>query len=191
VLLSRACNPWFWPTLLIRQPVCASFTCMQSSDTRRACCQSDCAACLLWFWMFLLLQAELLSSVFPLALNALLLSFLGLTRTVYIFTVYDRIFGDFSAKITVHASYIYGSGQPYAFSIIVREIPQSDVGLHPTLILSTSFYVYPHIHTHTHTHTHTHIHTHCLLFSAVLLTTCSTLSCPSHCLCAEATCDPT
>jgi len=29
-------------------------------------------------------------------------------------TVFDRIFGDFSAKITVNTPYIYGSGLPYA-----------------------------------------------------------------------------
>jgi len=32
--------------------------------------------------------------------------------TPYIYTVYDRIFGDFPAKNTVYTSYIYGSGQP-------------------------------------------------------------------------------
>jgi len=30
----------------------------------------------------------------------------------YIYTVYDRIFGDFPAKNTVYTPYIYGSGQP-------------------------------------------------------------------------------
>jgi len=40
---------------------------------------------------------------------------LGLARTVYIYTVYDRgIYGDFPAKNTVYTPYIYGSGQPYA-----------------------------------------------------------------------------
>jgi len=32
----------------------------------------------------------------------------------YIYTVYDRIYGDFPAKNTVYTPYIYGSGQPYA-----------------------------------------------------------------------------
>ena len=38
----------------------------------------------------------------------------GLARTVCIhrICVYDRIFGDFPAKNTVHTPYIYGSGQP-------------------------------------------------------------------------------
>ena len=31
----------------------------------------------------------------------------------YIYTAYDRIFGDFPAKITVYTPYIYGPGQPY------------------------------------------------------------------------------
>ena len=31
----------------------------------------------------------------------------------HIYTVYDRIFGDFPAKNTVYTPYIYGSGQPY------------------------------------------------------------------------------
>jgi hypothetical protein len=37
----------------------------------------------------------------------------GLARTVYIHTVYDRIFGDFPATNSVCTPYIYGSGQPY------------------------------------------------------------------------------
>ena len=32
--------------------------------------------------------------------------------TVYVYTVYDRINGDFLAKNTAYTSYIYGSGQP-------------------------------------------------------------------------------
>jgi len=36
----------------------------------------------------------------------------GLTRTVYIYTVYDRIYGEFPAKNTVYTPCIYGSGQP-------------------------------------------------------------------------------
>jgi len=39
---------------------------------------------------------------------------LGLARTVYIH-VFDCIFGDFLAKITVYTLYIYGSGQPYSW----------------------------------------------------------------------------
>jgi hypothetical protein len=31
----------------------------------------------------------------------------------YMYTVYDRMFGDFLAKNTVHALYVTGSGQPY------------------------------------------------------------------------------
>jgi hypothetical protein len=31
----------------------------------------------------------------------------------YIYTVYDRIYGEFPAKSTVYTPYIYGSGQPY------------------------------------------------------------------------------
>ena len=36
----------------------------------------------------------------------------GLARIVYIYAVYDRIFGDFPAKNTVYDLYIYGPGQP-------------------------------------------------------------------------------
>jgi hypothetical protein len=32
----------------------------------------------------------------------------------YIYTVYDRIFGDFPAKNTVYVPYMYGSGQRYS-----------------------------------------------------------------------------
>jgi hypothetical protein len=35
----------------------------------------------------------------------------------YIYTVYDHIFGDFPAKNTVYTPYIYGSGQPYVYSM--------------------------------------------------------------------------
>jgi hypothetical protein len=31
----------------------------------------------------------------------------------YIYTVYDRIFGDVPANNTVYTPYVYGSGQPY------------------------------------------------------------------------------
>ena len=34
----------------------------------------------------------------------------GQSRNIW--TVYDRIYGDFPAKVTVYAPYIYGSGQP-------------------------------------------------------------------------------
>jgi len=33
------------------------------------------------------------------------------------YTVYDRIFGDFPAKNTVYTPYIYGSGQPYLYDL--------------------------------------------------------------------------
>jgi hypothetical protein len=36
----------------------------------------------------------------------------------YVYTVYDRIFGDFPAKNTVHTPYIHGSGQPYVYSML-------------------------------------------------------------------------
>ena len=36
---------------------------------------------------------------------------LGLARTVYIYTVYDRILGHFPAKNTVYTSHVYGSGR--------------------------------------------------------------------------------
>ena len=38
---------------------------------------------------------------------------LGMARTVYICTVYDRVISDFPAKNTVYTPYIHGSGQPY------------------------------------------------------------------------------
>ena len=37
---------------------------------------------------------------------------IGLARTVHIYTVYDRIFGDSPAKNTAYKPYLYGSGQP-------------------------------------------------------------------------------
>ena len=47
-------------------------------------------------------------------------TFVGLARTVYIYTVYDRIFGDFPARNTVYTPYIYGSGKPYTFGGRIR-----------------------------------------------------------------------
>jgi hypothetical protein len=44
------------------------------------------------------------------------LKWLGLARTVYIDTVYDRIFDDVPAKNTVCTPCMYGPGQPYSWS---------------------------------------------------------------------------
>ena len=52
----------------------------------------------------------------------------GLARTVYIYTVYDRIFGDFPAKNTAYTPYIYCPCQPKS------SIPLQ----HPTHLLSPS-----------------------------------------------------
>jgi hypothetical protein len=49
----------------------------------------------------------------------------GLTKLIYaqgwpepyMYSVYDRIFGDFPAKNTVYTPYIYGSGQPYLYTM--------------------------------------------------------------------------
>ena len=46
--------------------------------------------------------------------------YVGLAKS-YIYTVYDRIFGDFPAKNTVCNPYTYGSGQPYALAISKKE----------------------------------------------------------------------
>jgi len=45
--------------------------------------------------------------------------FVGLARTIYICTVYFRIFGYFPAQHTVYTLYIYGSSQPYMFVLCV------------------------------------------------------------------------
>jgi hypothetical protein len=34
---------------------------------------------------------------------------------LYKHIVYDRIYGDFPAKVTVYTSYVYGSGQPQPY----------------------------------------------------------------------------
>ena len=49
-------------------------------------------------------------------------TFLGLARTVY-----GCMYGDFPAKNTVYAPYIYGPGQPYTFFKLQRESPLSNV----------------------------------------------------------------
>jgi hypothetical protein len=45
-----------------------------------------------------------------------------LARLVYIYTVYDRIFGEFPAQNTVYTPYIYGSGQPYTYTHTHRAV---------------------------------------------------------------------
>ena len=47
-------------------------------------------------------------------------TYIGLAITVYIYTVYDRIFGGFPAKNTVHKPYKYGSGQPYTYTYLTH-----------------------------------------------------------------------
>jgi hypothetical protein len=47
-------------------------------------------------------------------------AYVGLASTVYIYTVYDRIFGDLPAKNALYTPYLYGFGQPYAYAIILR-----------------------------------------------------------------------
>ena len=74
-------------------------------------------------------------------------TFIGLARTVYIYTVFNRIFGDFPARNTVYALYIYGSGQPYTF-------------MFPRLHTHKHTNIHAHVHTQTHTETHTRTHTH-------------------------------
>jgi hypothetical protein len=37
----------------------------------------------------------------------------------YIYTVYDRIFGEFPAKNTVYTPYMYGFGQPYIYTVVM------------------------------------------------------------------------
>jgi hypothetical protein len=40
-----------------------------------------------------------------------------LARAAYIFSVYDRICGDFPAQNSVYTPYMYGSGEPYLYII--------------------------------------------------------------------------
>jgi len=57
----------------------------------------------------------------------------------YIYTVYDRIFGDFSAKSTVYTPYINDYGQPYIYDRIFGDFPAKNgiytayIRLWPTL----------------------------------------------------------
>ena len=39
-----------------------------------------------------------------------------------VYTVYDRIIGDFPAKNTVYAPYIYGSGQRYTYKVASGQV---------------------------------------------------------------------
>jgi len=41
---------------------------------------------------------------------------------LYKHTVYDRIFGDFPAKNTVYTPFIYGSSQPYMYTVLAAGI---------------------------------------------------------------------
>jgi len=42
--------------------------------------------------------------------------YIGLARTVYIYAVHARMFGNFPGKNTVYTPYIYGSGPPYIYT---------------------------------------------------------------------------
>jgi len=44
----------------------------------------------------------------------------GQNRTYSLCMIYDRIFGDFSAKNTVYTPYKYGSGQPYICTVLAN-----------------------------------------------------------------------
>ena len=70
-----------------------------------------------------------------------------------IYTVYDRIFGDFPAKKFVHTRYIYGSGQPWLYVV-----PQYTTILYSLPHSSTDKLADKKHNTHTtHIHTHTHL----------------------------------
>jgi len=42
-------------------------------------------------------------------------SYIGLAITVYVYTIYDRTFGNFPAKNAVYTPYKYVYGQPYTY----------------------------------------------------------------------------
>jgi hypothetical protein len=52
------------------------------------------------------------------------------------YTLYDRIFGDFPAKNTVYTPYIYGSGQPYTQNLgcveVLNEAAKCRIAVHGT-----------------------------------------------------------
>ena len=54
---------------------------------------------------------------------------LGMARTVYICTVYDRVISDFPAKNTVYTPYIHGSGQPYIYGNVCMALVNPKRGL--------------------------------------------------------------
>jgi len=65
---------------------------------------------------------------------------LGLAIIVYmwLYTVYDRVFGYFPAKNTVYSPYLYGSGQPYIFCN--GQLPSI---IHVMLLQGLSLFAYP------------------------------------------------
>ena len=52
-------------------------------------------------------QARRVKALIPLGPAGICVIVQGSAKTLYIYTVYDRIFGDFPAKNTVHTPYIY------------------------------------------------------------------------------------
>ena len=92
---------------------------------------------------------------------------LGLARTVYIYTVYGQILGDFPAQVTVYSPYICGSGQPYVQCHLTAASAQQQ-GLVCTLLC-------------------THCAVHCDLMAASkqqrgLVCTLSCIRCAVHCI---------
>jgi hypothetical protein len=66
----------------------------------------------------------------------------GQNRIYTLYTVYDRILGDFPAKNTVYTPYIYGPGQPYRCVLFTWQItasaskPTTQASLVLTVVLS-------------------------------------------------------
>jgi len=87
----------------------------------------------------------------------------------YIYTVYDRMYGDFPAKDTVpctQRTYMVlakpAQMSTHIFSIILSIFAQHNVCCtkHTCTCTETHTHMQTHAHKRTHTHTHTHAHTH-------------------------------
>jgi hypothetical protein len=81
---------------------------------------------------------------------------------MYVYTVYDRIIGDFPAKkiLCTYTLYIYTWSWPPLCTHTQTTHMYTYTHMHTCTHTNAHIHTYTHMHTCTHTHTHTHTYTH-------------------------------
>ena len=152
--------------LLLRIQALVGFFCLLRSTATLCVCVCVCVCTFSLSSLTTAVLCRVYLSIFvaqpPIIPSLLCVTYIGLARTVYTYTAYDRMFGDFPAKITVYTSYIY----------MALAHPTQTIYIH---IYTYSIWFWPHpiytgtqtqigtctvsnIPTHTHAHADTHSH---------------------------------